>query len=251
MLPGFFLGYDRGNENYEKRPYVIEGGDMISEKLPVVCNAVRAVGVIKPQFNPAQRNFLPPQLRINGTGFWLRNQEAFITCAHVIQNILGAPIEVAGMLVVGGNSFEYRKATISVIDFARDLAVLHIEADKAYLDNQIATGLEIIDRKINVAEEVAYAGFPFGNELLNNRHSPTYSEGVIGSEVVEDMFPKTIQISGSVAGGYSGAPIVLKSDPNKVIAVLANSPSKAAGDASIFRGIHWRHLKQIFDLINC
>ena len=224
---------------------------MTNEKAPVFCNAVRAVGVLKPQFNPAQRNFMPPQLRIDGTGFWLKNQEAFITCAHVVQNILGAPIEVAGMLVVGGNGFEYRKATISVIDYARDLAVLHIEADKAYLDAQVATGLEIIDRKINIAEEVAYAGFPFGNELLNGKHSPTYSEGVIGSEIVEDTSPKTIQISGSVAGGYSGAPIVLKSEPNKVIAVLANSPSKAAGDASIFKGIHWKHLKELFNLINC
>ncbi len=224
---------------------------MKSETVPIVCSAVRAVGVIKPQFNPSQRNFLPPQLRVDGTGFWLRNQEAFITCAHVIQKILGAPIEVVGMLVVGGNSFEYQKATISIIDFARDLAVLHIEADKAYLDAQIATGLEIIERDINIAEEVAYAGFPLGNELLNSKHSPTYSEGVIGSEIVEDTYTKTIQISGSVAGGYSGAPIVLKSEPNKVIAVLANSPSKAAGDASIFRGIHWKHLKGMLGLINC
>lgn len=224
---------------------------MTNETSPVVCSAVRAVGVIKPQFDPTQRSFLPPQLRINGTGFWLKNQEAFITCAHVIQNILGAPIEVAGMLVVGGNGFEYRKATISVLDFVRDLAVLHVEADKAYLDAQVATGLEIIDRKINIAEEVAYAGFPLGNELLNSKHSPTYAEGVIGSEILEDTSPKMIQISGSVAGGYSGAPIVLKSEPNKVIAVLANSPSKAAGDASIFKGIHWKHLKELFDLINC
>ncbi|MHB8155071.1 MAG: S1 family peptidase [Candidatus Omnitrophota bacterium] len=218
---------------------------------PIVCNAVRAVGVIKPQFDPSQRSFLPPQLRVSGTGFWLKNQEAFITCAHVVQNILGASIEVTGMLVVGGNSFEYRKATISVLDFVRDLAVLHVEADKTYLDAQVATGLEIIERKINIAEGVAYAGFPLGNELLNSRHSPTYSEGVIGSEILEDTSPKMIQISGSVAGGYSGAPIVLKSEPNKVIAVLANSPSKAAGDASIFKGIHWKHLKEIFDLISC
>lgn len=84
--------------------------------------------------------------------------------------------------------------------------------------------------------------------MLNTKHSPTYSEGVVGSEILEDTFPKMIQISGSVAGGYSGCPIILKSDPNKVIAVLANSPSKAAGNASIFRGIHWKHLKGLFEL---
>jgi len=217
---------------------------------PIVCSAVRAVGVIKPEFDPSRRSFLPPQLRVTGTGFWLKSQEKFVTCAHVIKNILGASIEVAGMLVVGGNGFEYRKATISICDFVRDLAILHVEADKAYLEAQVATALEITDKNISIAEQVAYAGFPLGNELLNSKHSPTYSEGVVSSEILEDTSPKMIQISGSVAGGYSGAPIVLKSDPNKVIAVLANSPSKAAGDASIFRGIHWKHLKQISELVN-
>lgn len=217
---------------------------------PFVCSAVRAVGVIKPQFDPGLRNFMPPQLRINGTGFWLKKYEAFITCAHVIENILGTSIEVAGMLVVGGNGFEYRKATLSIVDFIHDLAVLHLEADKAYLDAQIATALEIADRNINIAEQVAYAGFPLGNELLNSRHSPTYCEGIVGSEILEDTVPKTIQISGSVAGGYSGAPIVLRNEPQKVIGVLANSPSVAAGAASIFRGIHWKHLKELFELIN-
>ncbi len=217
---------------------------------PIVCSAVRAVGVIKPQFDPGSKNFLPPQLRVNGTGFWLKNYGAFITCAHVIQNILGTPIEVAGILVVGGNGFEYRKATVSIIDFLHDLAILRVEANKEYLDAQVATALEIADRKINIAEQVAYAGFPLGNELLNSKHSPTYCEGIVGSEILEDTLPKTIQISGSVTGGYSGAPIVLKNEPYKVIAVLANSPSEAAGAASIFRGIHWKHLKELFELIN-
>ena len=223
---------------------------MSGQQTPIVCRAVRAVGIIKPQFDPRQRNFLPPQLRVDGTGFWLKKPDVFITCAHVVQNILGAPIEVAGMLVVGGNGFEYRKATVAVIDFSHDLAVLNIEADKTYLDAQVATGLEIIDRNINISEKVAYAGFPLGNELLNSKHSPTYSEGVIGSEILEDTFPKMIQISGAVSGGYSGSPIILISDPNKVVAVLANSPSKEAGEASIFRGIHWKHLKGLCDLVN-
>ncbi|MFA5038615.1 MAG: serine protease [Candidatus Omnitrophota bacterium] len=217
----------------------------------VVCSAVRTVGVVKPEFNPQQMGFwLPPQLRVHGTGFWLKKKEAFITCAHVVQNILGTPVEVAGMLVVGGNGFEYRKATVSIVDFVHDLAVLHIEADDEYLATQVAKGLEITERKLNIADKVAYAGFPFGNELLNNRHSPSYSEGVVGSEILEDTFPKMIQISGAIAGGFSGAPVVLKEDPGKVIAVVANSPSKEAGNASIFRGIHWKHLKGLLDLIN-
>lgn len=215
----------------------------------IVIEAVRAVGVIRPKFNPQERGFDTPKLEVLGTGFWLKEKRSFITCAHVVRKVLDGPIEVTGMLVVGGNNSEYRKAIISMLDFTHDLAVLEVEADDKYLTNQIRTGLDIIERNVDVAERVSYAGFPFGNELLNSKHTPTYAEGVIGTDVLEDTNPKFIQISGSVAGGYSGAPIVLQNDPKKVIAVLANSPSKKAGDASIFRGIHWKHVKELFDLI--
>jgi len=85
--------------------------------------------------------------------------------------------------------------------------------------------------------------------LLNTKHTPTYAEGLVGTEILEDTLPKTIQISGAVAGGYSGAPIVLKNDLTKMIAVLANSISDQAGNANIFRGIHWKHVKELFELI--
>ncbi|MDP2704442.1 MAG: serine protease [bacterium] len=227
--------------------------DMITNEstktVPYVCNAVRTVGVIKPQFNPQTNGFLPPQLTIKGTGFWLKDKKAFITCAHVVQDILGAPIEVAGMLVVGGNGVAYKKTTVSILDFVHDLAVLNVEADDGFLQQQISAGLDICERTINVGDQVAYAGFPFGNALLNTKHTPTYAEGLVGTEILEDTLPKTIQISGAVAGGYSGAPIVLKNDQMKIIAVLANSISKDAGGANIFRGIHWKHLKELFELI--
>jgi S1-C subfamily serine protease len=179
----------------------------------------------------------------------LKEKKAFITCAHVVENIIGSPIEVAGMLVVGGNGVDYKKATISIIDYIHDLAVLNIEADENYLIQQIQSGLDICEQTINVGEEVAYAGFPFGNALLNTKHTPTYAEGLVGTEILEDTLPKTIQISGAVAGGYSGAPIVLKNDLTKMIAVLANSISDQAGNANIFRGIHWKHVKELFELI--
>lgn len=217
--------------------------------IPYVCGAVRTVGVIKPKFNPQNNNFLPPQLEIKGTGFWLKDKNAFITCAHVLQGVSETPIEIAGMLVVGGNGVEYKKATISIIDIIHDLAILKIDADDNYLQQQISSGLDIHQQDINVGEQVAYAGFPFGNQLLNARHTPTYTEGLVGTEILEDTLPKTIQISGAVAGGYSGAPIVLKGDTTKVIAVLANSISNQAGGANIFRGIHWKHLKELFELI--
>lgn len=217
--------------------------------MPYVCSAVRTVGVIKPKFNPQNNNFLPPQLEVKGTGFWLKDKRAFVTCAHVVQGIIESPIELAGMLVVGGNGVDYKKARVSIVDYIHDLAILHVEADDAYLNQQISMGLEIHQENINVGENVAYAGFPFGNQLLNAKHTPTYTEGLVGKEILEDTLPKTIQISGAVAGGYSGAPIVLKSDTTKVIAVLANSISNQVGSANIFRGIHWKHLKELFELI--
>ena len=223
--------------------------NQISDTTPYVCKTARTVGVIKPQFNSQTNGFLPPQLTIKGTGFWLKDKKAFITCAHVVQGVIGTPIEVAGMLVVGGNGVDYKKATISILDFVHDLAVLNIEADDIFLQQQISDGLDICEKTINVGDQVAYAGFPFGNALLNTRHTPTYAEGLVGTEILEDTLPKTIQISGAVAGGYSGAPIVLKTEQTKIIAVLANSISKDAGGANIFRGIHWKHVKELFDLI--
>lgn len=216
---------------------------------PYICDSVRTIGIVRPHFDADKGDFMPPRLTIRGTGFWLKDVRGFVTCAHVVSDLLSGSIELTGMLVVGGNGVEYKKATIAIIDYIHDLAILRIEADDEYLKKQVKSGLEIYDKKISVGEKVSYAGFPFGNDLLNAKHTPTYTEGLIGTEILEDTLPKTIQISGSVAGGYSGAPIVLLDKPTKIIAVLANSPSKDAGDANIFKGIHWKHVKELFELI--
>ena len=215
---------------------------------PSVCLAARTVGVLKPTFDPSQNNFKTPEITVYGTGFWIKDKNVFITCAHVVQHILGAPIELAGMLVVGGNGVEYKKAVITSIDFMHDIAVLNIQADQNYIAQQFSQGLEINDEEIEVGEEVAYAGFPLGNQLLNQKHSPTYAEGVIGQEIISVNGPKWVQISGPVVGGYSGGPIVLKEN-GKVVGMVSNSPSKEAGDAGIFKSVHWKHLKSTSELI--
>ena len=219
-----------------------------TKKQPPVCLAARTVGVLKPSFDPDLRGFKAPELTVYGTGFWIKNKAVFVTCAHVIQPILGMPIELAGMLVVGGNGIGYKKATISTIDFTHDIAVLDVEADADHIASESSQGLEINEEEIEVSEDVAYAGFPLGNQLLNQKHSPSYAEGVIGQEILGTDGPKWVQISGPVVGGYSGAPVVLKEN-NKVVGMVANSPSKEAGDASIFRAVHWKHLKSTSDLI--
>lgn len=219
-----------------------------TKKQPNVCLSARTVGVLKPTFDPSQAGFKAPEITVYGTGFWIKERRVFITCAHVVQHILGAPIELAGMLVVGGNGVDYKKATISSIDFIHDIAVLNIEADEAYLKSQYEQGLEINNEDIEVGEQVAYAGFPLGNQLLNQKHSPTYAEGVVGQEIISVDGPKWIQISGPVVGGYSGGPIILKEN-EKVIGMVSNSPSKEAGDAGIFKSVHWKHLVSTVELI--
>lgn len=219
----------------------------------ILLNAVRTIGIIKPDFNPTSKQFDSPHLEIFGTGFWLNNGQ-FITCAHVVQNIINQHISVVGMLVVGGNTKPYRKAVINMLDFEHDLAVLTIESnnqeDLALIKNEMAeNGLEIFDGSLNVGDEIAYAGFPGGMSLLNEKHSPTYAEGVIGNEVIDQKNgAKTIQISGFVIGGYSGAPIVIRDDYKKVVGIVSHSPSAEIGQAGIFKGVHWKHLKALSDL---
>lgn len=219
-----------------------------TKKQPNVCMSARTVGVLKPTFDPAQKGFKAPEIIVYGTGFWIKGKNVFVTCAHVVQHVLGAPIELTGMLVVGGNGVDYKKAIVAFIDFAHDIAILNIEADHAFITNESNNGLEINTDEIEVGESVAYAGFPLGNQLLNQKHSPTYAEGVIGQEIIGTNGPKWVQISGPVVGGYSGGPIILK-ESEKVIGMVSNSPSKEAGDAGIFKAVHWRHLKSAGDLM--
>jgi len=217
-------------------------------------NAVRTVGIIKPWFNPNTREFEPPRLEVFGTGFWF-TEGVFVTCEHVVRDVMNKPIENVGLLVIGGNKKPYRKASIVIYDALHDLVVLQVKPnddnDAQILNSEIKDGLTICKTELEVGDEICYAGFPLGSLLLNEVHSPSYAEGVIGSEIIDDKpGPKTIQISGPVIGGYSGAPIVTKSDMTKVVGLVSHSPTKEAGQASIFRAIHWKHIKELIELMS-
>ena len=80
---------------------------------PKVNNAVRAVGTLRPKFAPKGGKVFSDELNVIGTAFWLKNEKALLTCAHVVQNLIGGPLEVAGLLVVG-NAGNYRRAVIDV-----------------------------------------------------------------------------------------------------------------------------------------
>lgn len=214
-----------------------------------VYNAVRCVGTLKPVFDPKVNGFYPPELSVAGTGFWIAQYGCFITCAHVIEDYVGKTIDESGMMVVGGNGHAFQRAKYSVIDFRHDLALLDVKSsNKEEREKEILDGLTFADGDPIVGEPIAYAGFPFGTELLNVKHSPTYSEGVIGKEILHVDRCTEVQFTGPVVGGYSGSPVVLKSDLRKIVGVLSNGPSDNGNTGDIFKGIHWQHVKALCEL---
>lgn len=214
---------------------------------PYVYKAVRAVGILRPKFQPSQGKAFIEGLDVIATAFWLKDYKVLVTCAHVVGNLLGAPVEVTGLLVVG-NLGAYNRAVVSTLDVEHDLAILRVaDTPQDFIEKESADGLILTDRYPAVGNHVCYAGFPFGPQLLNSTHAPTYAEGVIGAQLRQHGFRKNIQITGAVAGGFSGSPVVLK-DSNQLVGVLSNSPSKEAGTASIFMAVSWEHVKALADL---
>ena len=217
---------------------------------PCVYAAVRAVGTIRPKFQVgAQGRVFADSLDVRGTAFWVQGTTAMITCAHVVQDLVVSPIELTGLLVVG-SPHGYLRATVTTVDFVHDLAVLQLGDDVSgeLASQEAASGLEFADRYPTVGERVAYAGFPGGLQLLDKSQMPTFAAGVIGAQVRERGPAKFIQITGPVLGGFSGAPVVLESDPKLVIAVVSNSPSSETGQAGIFLASSWQHARALVGL---
>lgn len=217
----------------------------INQVVDKLFKAVRCVGGIKPEFDSQANNFKPPQLTIKGTGFWVKNFNVFVTCAHVVEKFLQRSLEEVGMLTVGGNGAPYRRAAVATIDYVHDLAILEVHDSIDAIRSQSDVGLDISEENPNVATPVAYAGYPFGNQLLDKDHSPTYAEGVVGKPIVKVSGPKTIQISGPSVGGYSGSPVITKSSTPVVIGVLSNGPSDRGNTGNVFNAIHWTHVKDL------
>jgi S1-C subfamily serine protease len=213
---------------------------------PLIYSAVRAVGVLKPRFQdqPAGGKVFADSLDVLGTAFWLKNEKALITCAHIVRGLAEAPLELAGLLVVGHQE-NYVRATISAVDYAHDLAVLRLAATPDIIDAEAASGLRLADCYPEVGARVGYAGFPLGRQLLDASQDPTYAMGVIGTQKRLNGERKSIQISGPVVGGYSGSPIVQEASPEEVIGIVSDSPSREAGQASIFMATSWEHIAAI------
>lgn len=223
-----------------------------------VLKAVRAVGIIKPRFDPQHQNFIPPQLDVIGTAFLLKEYNTIITCAHVVKQFINLPVELGGVLAIGKDT-NYQPVGIDSIDFIHDLAILRLrntqempeEEFESKLKIDFQNGLSIADNYPNVSDKVMYAGYPLGNILLNEKHEPSYSEGVVSiCKRTSGFGKKEIQISGNIVGGFSGSPVVLKNTPEKIVGIVSNSPNKEAGNAGIFMIISWEHIAVLAKLAN-
>jgi hypothetical protein len=226
------------------------GTVMTSGSPPRVYGAVRAVGVLRPRFNPAAGQGFSNELNVIGTAFWLKEFKVLVTCSHVVSPLFGPAIETTGMLVVG-NAGNYRRAVIQCLDLQHDLAVLSLVANTSdrlisgtELDQEASSGLELVSSYEPVATAVAYVGFPLGLQLMNEVHSPTYSEGVIGVELKgHSLARKEVQISGAVIGGFSGSPVVTRGGDNRVIGVVSGGPAAGPGQGGdFFMAVSWEHV---------
>ena len=215
-----------------------------------VYGAVRCVGVLKPVFDSRANAFRPPALTVEGTGFWVKEPYGcFVTCAHVISSYLGKSIDESGMLVVGGNGHTFERATINVVDYQHDLALLNILHGKdENIRKDIESGLIFAEEDPQIGKGIAYAGFPFGEDLLDANQTPTYSEGVVGKEVLHTLERTEIQFTGPVVGGYSGSPVVFRESSECLLGVLSNGPQDRGNTGNIFRGIHWKHVLELCKL---
>ncbi len=211
-----------------------------------LAEAVRTVGTFKPKFNPKEGKVFSDELEVKGTAFWLKDLGVLVTCAHVVQEILSLPLELAGLLVVG-NHGAHQRAIVSLVDYQHDLAILTlvdantgIALEGNVIQAEIDKGLLVVAKYADVGSRVAWSGYPHGVQLLNQKHDPTYSEGVVGVQMRDSKSKKEIQISGVVVGGYSGSPVVNKDD-GRVIGVVANGPQ----NSGIFMAISWEHIVAI------
>ncbi len=198
----------------------------------ILQNHVVPVGTFKPKFNPRDGHVFSDELNIFGTAFWVKEPNVLITCAHVVDDVLKSPIELAGLLIIGYQG-KYYRTVVGVVDHQHDLAVLKVIDPIEKTDD----GIHIADVYPNAGTDVAWAGYPLGNFSLNQTHQPTYNEGVVGISKREEGDRKNVQISGLVVGGYSGSPVVEKKT-GRIVGVVSNGPQ----NTGIFMAISWEHV---------
>jgi len=223
--------------------------DLSVNQSKLVIDAVRTIGTFKPKFNPNASKVFSDELAVIGTAFWLKDYKTLITCSHVIKDVISRPLELAGLLVVGKKG-QYQRAMINLIDYQHDLAVLTLvdantgqPLNQQIMDQEANSGLNLCKIYPDAGTGVSWAGYPLGNQLLNQIHEPTYSEGVIGIAKRDNGNRREIQISGFVVGGYSGSPVIVKNS-GEILGVVSGGPEQSG----IFMAISFEHIKALAEL---
>ncbi len=196
------------------------------------------VGTFKPKFNPRDGHVFSDELNIFGTAFWIKDSDVLVTCAHVVDDVLKSPIELAGLLIIGYKGKFYR-TTVGIVDHQHDLATL-IVVDSFEKTN---SGLSVATHYPKKGSSVSWAGYPLGNFSLNETHEPSYNEGVVSIPTRQEGLRKNVQISGTVVGGYSGSPVVEK-ETGELVGVVSNGPQ----NTGIFMAISWEHVIALIGL---
>lgn len=214
--------------------------------------SVRSVGFLKPSLKQDQTGLgFEPYFEIVGTSFWIKGTPFLVTCAHVVHGFINSFQELSGILMVQTKKNGYVPALIKAVDWEHDLALLRLspEAEVSLGEQESKTGLLLEALDIKPGSKVGYSGYPLGLQLTDQQHNPTYDEGLV-SKLHITPFRKSVQISGAVAPGYSGGPVVLIDRPEVLIGVISNSPSEEAGITGNYMAISVEHVRALIDLGN-
>lgn len=148
-----------------------------------------------------------------GTGFMVGPGGVFLTCAHVVSDMVNVSIALEG-------TNTWRKASVIAVDEPGDLALLHVDDRDGAADWLL---LAPPDSTPALGDALGLLGYPLGGDL---GHSLTYSQGVVNS-LRRQNDVSVLQVDTGAAPGSSGGPVFRRAD-GRVVGVmtsgLANKP---------------------------
>jgi serine protease Do len=164
---------------------------------PLIKDSVVQIFMQGTQFNWLEPYKCPEQYQAAGTGFFINDQGAMITNAHVVNQAREITIQIP--------SFGKRRFTVdlSAISIEYDLALLTLRVeDREFLKQQLGhIPLLVLGDSdlVHRADEIMTLGYPLGQEKLKS------TTGVVSGREHVDGF-SYIQMSAPINPGSSGGP---------------------------------------------
>lgn len=148
----------------------------------------------------------------SGTGFIFNPAGYAITCAHVVN---GASEIYAR---VGTDEADIEKAEVVSKNDRLDLAIIKLEQDAPKFSASLDIG-----QTIQLGEEVAILGFPFGAKMSDDvsQMSVSFTRGYVSSWQTKDD-KKRVLLDVAAKAGNSGSPVI-SLESGKVVGVLSGS----------------------------